>query len=139
MVVRARRSPAPSSRTAPAPWTFLTNHAHVLFCLTRDPECRMREVALAVGVTERAVQRIVGDLEAAGYLSHVRNGRRNHYELSAARPLRHPIEQHVLVSDLLRVLENPARVRPTRASVSRSRDAASRRRGTAAPRRAAAR
>jgi predicted ArsR family transcriptional regulator len=91
-------------RAAPTPWTFLTNHAHVLFCLSRDPELRMREVAAAVGVTERAVQRIVAELEEAGYLRREKTGRRNHYELQVARPLRHPIEQHCQVSDLLAVL-----------------------------------
>jgi predicted ArsR family transcriptional regulator len=90
--------------SASAPWTFLTNHAHVLFCLSRDPELRMREVADAVGVTERAVQRIVADLEEAGYLRREKTGRRNHYELQAEQPLRHPIEQHCLVSELLEVL-----------------------------------
>jgi DNA-binding MarR family transcriptional regulator len=91
-------------RAAPAPWTFLTNHAHVLFCLSRDPEVRMRDVAVAVGVTERAVQRIVAELEDAGYLRREKTGRRNHYKLQTERPLRHPIEQHCLASDLLAVL-----------------------------------
>jgi predicted DNA-binding transcriptional regulator len=77
-------------RAAPAPWTFLTNHAHVLFCLSRDPEVRMRDVAVAVGVTERAVQRIVAELEDAGYLRREKTGRRNHYKLQTERPLRHP-------------------------------------------------
>lgn len=99
----AKRAAAPAG----ASWTFLTNHAHVLFCLSRDPESRMREVAAAVGVTERAVQRIVADLEDAGYLRRERTGRRNHYELQAGKPLRHAIEQHVLVSDLLAVLAAP--------------------------------
>ncbi len=96
-----------AARAASAPWTFLTNHTHVLFCLARDPELRMREVAAAVGVTERAVQRIVAELEEAGYLRRERTGRRNHYELQAERPLRHPIEQHCQVADLLAVLAGP--------------------------------
>jgi DNA-binding MarR family transcriptional regulator len=90
-----------------APWTFLTNHTHVLFCIARDPEVRMRDVATAVGVTERAVQRIVLELEEAGYLVRTREGRRNHYEIRARMPLRHEIEQHCEVADLLAVLAGP--------------------------------
>ena len=73
-------------------WTFLTNHGHVLVCLARAPELRLREVAEKVGVTERAVQRIVADLEEGGFLIRHRNGRQNEYELDANRPLRHPVE-----------------------------------------------
>lgn len=87
-----------------APWTFLTNHAHVLVCLSRDPEARMRDVAAEVGVTERAVQRIVAELEGAGYLEHERDGRRNRYRIRASLPLRHPVESHCAVSDLLQLL-----------------------------------
>jgi DNA-binding MarR family transcriptional regulator len=80
----ARKSPARRpARQAAAPWTFLTNHSHVLFCIARDPEVRMRDVAQAVGVTERAVQRIVGELTEAGYLTRERDGRRNRYEVRA--------------------------------------------------------
>jgi predicted transcriptional regulator len=82
-------------------WTFLTNHAHVLLCLAREPEVRMREIANLVGITERAVQRIVTDLEEAGHLARVRQGRRNHYKVRADLPLRHPIEEHVRVSALI--------------------------------------
>lgn len=112
---------------ATAPWTFLTNHAHVLFCLSRDPELRMREVAEAVGVTERAVQRIVAELEEAGYLRREKTGRRNHYELQAERPLRHPIEQHCQVSDLLAVLARPSARRVVERSGSASRASGARR------------
>ncbi len=86
-------------------WTFFTNHAHVLFSISQDPDIRLREVATRVGITERAAQRIVAELEEAGYLRHERLGRRNHYELIDDAPLRHPIEQHVAVRDLLEVLE----------------------------------
>lgn len=95
-------------------WTFLTNHTHVLLCLARDPEMRMRDVAVAVGVTERAVQRIVQDLEEAGYLSRERDGRRNIYEIYAGRPLRHPLEAHCDVAQVLAVLG--ASVKPQRAA-----------------------
>jgi DNA-binding MarR family transcriptional regulator len=104
---RARRAtPAPAVAPArddspEASWTFLTNHAHVLLCLAREPGARIRDVAADVGITERAVQRIVVDLEQAGYLRRRRAGRRNRYELRVDLPLRHPLEQHRLVSSLL--------------------------------------
>ena len=82
-------------------WTFLTNHAHVLFCIARDPEVRLRDVAAQVGITERAVQRIVTDLQAAGYLSVSKEGRRNRYQVHPDPPLRHPIERHRTIRDLL--------------------------------------
>jgi predicted transcriptional regulator len=78
-------------------WTFLTNHAHVLLCLARSPELRLRDVAALVGVTERAVQRIIADLEEAGYLTRRRHGRQNHYEIEQDLPLRHAVESHQTV------------------------------------------
>ncbi len=86
---------------ATAGWTFLTNHAHVLFCIARDPEVRLRDVAALVGITERAVQRIVTDLEKADYLRVSKEGRRNRYQIIAERPLRHPIERHCTVKGLI--------------------------------------
>lgn len=88
-------------------WTFLTNHAHVLLCIARDPECRIRDVAEQVGITERAVQRIVVELEEAGYLAHARDGRRNRYEIKAQMPLRHRIERHWSVSALIALATKP--------------------------------
>ena len=82
-------------------WTFLSNHAHVLICLARDPEILMREVAQEIGITERAVLNIVADLEAEGLLERFREGRRNYYELNLDHPLRHPIEKHRTVADLV--------------------------------------
>lgn len=82
-------------------WTFLTNHTHVLVCLSRDPSMTMRQVAEEVGVTERAVQRIVGELEEEGYLARHREGRRNVYSLHLDRPLRHPLESGTVVEALL--------------------------------------
>jgi predicted transcriptional regulator len=96
---------------AKAPWTFLTNHAHVLLCLARDPEARLREVAEQVGVTERAVQRIVTELEDAGYVTRAREGRRNHYVVRPELPLRHPIEQHRTVASLIDLVHEPRRSR----------------------------
>lgn len=96
-------SPRSSAQEAPA-WTFLTNHAHVLLCLARQPEVTMREVAHLVGITERAVQRIVGELEAAGYVARTREGRRNRYEVRSTLPLRHPLERHEPVAALIRLV-----------------------------------
>lgn len=85
-------------------WTFLTNHAHVMVCLRRDPGARIRDVARAVGITERAAQRIVAELEDAGYLTRAREGRRNRYTLHERRLLRHPLEGRSRVGDLLDTL-----------------------------------
>jgi predicted ArsR family transcriptional regulator len=97
---------APGQRVAARPqsWTFLTNHAHVLITLAGDPTLRIRDLAGHVGITERAVQRIIADLEEAGYLTHEREGRRNLYRVRANRPLRHPVEAHRTVAALLGAL-----------------------------------
>ena len=86
-------------------WTFLTNHAHVLLCLAQDPEIRLRDVATRVGITERAAQRIVADLQAEGYVTTERIGRRNRYAVHPDVPLRHPIEGHQAVGVLLELIE----------------------------------
>ena len=82
-------------------WTFLSNHAHVLVCLATDPDVRLRDVAAEVGITERAVQGIVSDLESAGVIVRERQGRRNSYRLILDAPLRHPLEAHRSVRALL--------------------------------------
>ncbi len=92
------------NETRQSTWTFLTNHAHVLLCIAADPTIRIREVAALVGITERAAQRIVADLEAEGYISHERVGRRNRYEVHPDAPLRHPLEHHLGISALLHAL-----------------------------------
>ncbi|MFC4425236.1 MULTISPECIES: helix-turn-helix transcriptional regulator [Deinococcus] len=89
---------------SPAPWTFLTNHTHVLLCLERYPGDTLREVANRVGITERAVQRIVRDLEEAGVVTRERQGRRNTYRLQRSAALRHPLEAHHTVGELLDLL-----------------------------------
>jgi DNA-binding Lrp family transcriptional regulator len=83
---------------------FLTNHAHVLACVAREPQMRLREIADCVGITERAAHRLVCELEEAGYLSHRRVGRRNLYEVATDRPLDDALEERVRVDDLLKVL-----------------------------------
>ncbi len=86
-------------------WTFLTNHTHVLFCLSRDPNMRMRDIALEIGITERAVQRIVAELRAAGYLDGERDGRRVEYTILRDKHLRHPLESACRIGEVLDVLE----------------------------------
>ena len=86
-------------------WTFLTNHLHMLACLTRDPELRIRDLADLIGITERTTAQILSQLEAAGYLTKTRVGRRNHYTVHGELPLRHPMHNGRQVGELLRVLE----------------------------------
>lgn len=85
-------------------WTFLTNHAHVMVCLSRDPTLRVRDLAVAVGVTERAVVRILGELAAEGFVEISREGRRNRYRIVPGRTLRHPVEAGVAVEVLLALI-----------------------------------
>lgn len=85
-------------------WTFLTNHAHVLLCIAQDVEIRLRDLAAKVGITERAVQRIVSELELTGYITRQRNGRRNRYQVHTQQPLRHAIEEHRSVKDLMQLI-----------------------------------
>lgn len=93
-------------------WTFLSNHTHVLLVLAKDPEMRLRDVADRVGITERAVQRIVKELEQGGYLERARTGRRNHYRIHGELSLRHPIECHRTIRDLLQLI-HPAEELPS--------------------------
>jgi DNA-binding MarR family transcriptional regulator len=105
----SRQQNLAGSAETPHGWTFLTNHSHVLVCLHRDPTIRLRDVAEMVGITERAVQRIVQDLEQAGVITRHREGRRNVYEINARAHLRHPVEGHRTVADLLDLAAEPAR------------------------------
>jgi DNA-binding transcriptional ArsR family regulator len=92
-----------------AGWTFLSNHSHVLVCLAADGGQTLREVAEKVGITERAVQRIVGDLEHAGVLRRQRDGRRNRYQIDSQVPLRHPLEAHIRIGALLDLVTSAPR------------------------------
>ncbi|WP_078911400.1 helix-turn-helix transcriptional regulator [Streptomyces sp. NRRL WC-3742] len=91
----------PDTRTK---WTFLTSHARVLHLLARDPGMRLRDVAEACQLTERAVQAIVADLETGGYLKRSREGRRNRYEIASEGMLRHPAEARHTIGALLALL-----------------------------------
>ncbi|WP_305043634.1 helix-turn-helix transcriptional regulator [Geoalkalibacter sp.] len=94
------RAPRPPKASG-SDWTFLNNHTHVLLCLARDPGARLRDVAQLVGITERAVQKIVRDLEDCAVLRRFRDGRRNQYEIDLDRPLRHALESNHTVGELL--------------------------------------
>ena len=93
----AKKSAASESHA----FTYLTNHSHVLVALDTDPELRVRDLASMVGITERAVQRILSDLEEAGAIKIERIGRRNRYRLQRSGRLRHPLEQHCTIGGLL--------------------------------------
>ena len=82
-------------------WTFLSNHAHVLVCLADDADALVREIAERVGITERPVNGIIAELAAAGIVRIRKVGRRNHYSINRRARLRHPIESHKTVDDLL--------------------------------------
>lgn len=97
---KTRRAQAAPVEDRPG-WTFLSNHAHVLLLIAKEPEIRLRDVATQVGITERAVQRIVTDLEAGRYIERERIGRRNRYKVHRELPLRHPIEAHRKISSLI--------------------------------------
>lgn len=88
-------------------WTFLSNHAQVLLCIANDPGVRLREIGDQVGITERAVHRIVRELDEAGYLVRKRDGRRNRYTISQNLPLPDRIVSHQKIGDLLRILTAP--------------------------------
>ena len=87
--------------TEQSTWTFLTNHTHVLIVIAEDHDIRVRDIAEQVGITERAVQRIIHELVDAGYLTVEKHGRRNHYHVNLGMHLRHHIERHHTVSDLM--------------------------------------
>lgn len=106
-----RRAGADGSGAPRRAWTFFSNHGHVLVCLAQNADARLRDVAQAVGITERAVQKIVSDLEAAGIVVREREGRRNHYRLHTDQPLRHPIEAHRTVGALLTMVLERAELR----------------------------
>ena len=84
-------------------WTFLSNHGHVLIHLTRFPDSLVREIAESVGITERSAQAILADLQEAGYIRVVKNGRRNSYKVNANRKFRHPSEATKSISSLLNI------------------------------------
>lgn len=109
-----------TTRTGRPTWTFLSNHMHVLVCLDRDNSMTMREIAERVGITLRAVQAIVADLTAQGYLKVERHGRCNRYTLDRERPLRHPLEARTSVGAVLSALSVTTPAILSRPTVHRS-------------------
>ena len=95
------------SENEPRQWTFMSTHFLVLLCIAEDPGIRMADVAERVGLTERAVQRIVTDLVDGGYLHRSRVGRRNQYEINREMPLRHLETQHRRLGELLSLIAQP--------------------------------
>ena len=97
------RRPLPQPEPSPA-WTFLSNHSHVLLCIVQNSEVRLAEIARLVGIGERAVHSIVKTLEAEGVLTRSREGQRNRYRLNRQFRLRHPLESHRRIGDLLALI-----------------------------------
>lgn len=97
-------SSAREATSAGRSWTFLTNYSHVLVCLAGDPTLRIRDLAARIGITERAVHRILSDLAAAGYVTRVRDGRRNRYQLDLDLPMRHALESSQPVRNLIETI-----------------------------------
>ena len=97
------------------PWMLLSNHGHVLLYVDTYPDARLREIAAAIGITERAAHKIITELEAAGYVTRERLGRRNRYDVHREVPLRHARVVGRTIGDLLKGLEPqgfPDRDRP---------------------------
>jgi outer membrane biosynthesis protein TonB len=95
-------------------WTLFSNHGHVLLFLANDPEARLRDVASAVGITERSVQKIVRDLQDGGIISVSKRGRRNRYRVHSRKPLRHELESHRTVGSLVRLMSGEKKARKRR-------------------------
>ncbi len=98
----------------PRTWTFFSNHAHVLVVLSRQPDVLIKDLAWEVGITERAASSILADLEDEGYLTRIREGRSNRYVLNRSRPLRHPLEQHRKIGDVLALVSTGEPTTPRR-------------------------
>ncbi len=106
MIYDVRRMELMSDRGAG--WNFFSNYAHVLVCLAENPDARLRDVAERVDITERTAHRLVTHLEEAGILMRVKEGRRNSYVIDTDARLRHPIESHCTVGELLATILSPA-------------------------------
>ncbi len=101
-----KKTPGPA---ADATWTFLTNHSHILLCLAADDSLRVRDLAQKVGITERAVLKILADLEGGGVIKRERDGRRNRYSVRFDVALRHDLESHRTVGDLIAAVHGGSR------------------------------
>ncbi len=99
----------PTGKNVSATWTFFSNHAHVLICIAQLPNIRLRDIADKVGITERAVQKIVLELEGAGALARRREGRRNNYSVDYSFPLRHELERRTMIGEVLDLVASRAK------------------------------
>lgn len=100
-------TPEPMAASAGSGWTFLSNHTHVLVCLAGDDEPpTVRDIAVRVGITERAVMRILSELETAGVIAREREGRRNRYRIDGRFKLRHPLEDACEIGELLDLVKS---------------------------------
>ena len=107
-------------------WTIFSNHGHVIFCIARDSEARLRDVASDVGITERAVQKIVRDLQACGMISISKHGRRNRYRIENGKSLRHDLEAHCTLGALIDLIDTkPMRNAVSEISISPEQDTVS--------------
>lgn len=88
-------------------WSFFSNYAHVLVCLAQNPRSLLREVADKVGVTERTAMRLINQLDKAGILERVKQGRRNYYRITTDKHIRHPLEAHCTIEELLKPILQP--------------------------------
>lgn len=109
MAIAKRPPKNVESATTASSWTFLTNHALVLICIAEDPNARIRDLAERVGITERAIQKIITELEQRSYLTRTREGRRNVYRVRSNQPLRHPVEKHRNVAVLLELIRGTSK------------------------------
>ena len=87
-----------------ATWSFFTNHARVLICISRDPGLRLRDLAAVLDITERSAYGIVSDLVEAGYVVKEKDGRRNRYRVQAQLPLPEPVTRERTIGEVLGVL-----------------------------------
>ena len=101
------REPGRDGHGGQSGWHFLSNHAQVLICIARNPNTRLRDVAINVGITERAVQRLVADLVASGHIDVERAGRRNRYVVNREVAMRHPAQADQDIGQLLDLLAAP--------------------------------
>lgn len=105
----SRAKDGEAGRDGKSGWHFLSNHAQVLICIAGDPDIRLRDAAVEVGITERAVQRIVADLAASGHIDVERTGRRNRYVVNREVAMRHPAQANQEIGQFLDFLAQPPR------------------------------
>lgn len=104
METGTRLNPEMSEKIKPR-WTFLTNHFHVLVCLSRDRNARIRDLAEQIGITQRAVQRIIAELVEDKAIRISKDGRRNIYTINPRKRLHHPLESKHTIGEILDILD----------------------------------